>query len=83
MAQRTGAAIVWRPVQLRNEFQATGDGPEVKQALKRYTEDAVTRGVFGALCFIVGEEVFWVTTAASSWKNRWRRPNPRPAPPAP
>ncbi|SPA22876.1 DSBA oxidoreductase [Cupriavidus taiwanensis] len=35
------------------------DDPEVKQALKRDTEHAVTRGVFGAPSFIVGDELFW------------------------
>jgi 2-hydroxychromene-2-carboxylate isomerase len=33
--------------------------PEVKQALIRNTEEAVSRGVFGAPTFFVGDEMFW------------------------
>ena len=33
--------------------------PEVKQALIRNTELAVSRGVFGAPTFFVGDEMFW------------------------
>lgn len=33
--------------------------PEVKQALIRNTEDAVSRGVFGAPTFFVGNAMFW------------------------
>lgn len=35
------------------------DDPEVKADLKRVTEEAVARGVFGAPSFIVDGELFW------------------------
>lgn len=35
------------------------DDAEVKQALKRATEEAVARGIFGAPSFIVDGELFW------------------------
>lgn len=35
------------------------DDPEVKQALKRNTEQTVSRGVLGAPSFTVGDELFW------------------------
>jgi len=40
-------------------FQAMVNDPEVKEQLKKNTEQAVARGVFGAPTFIVGEELFW------------------------
>ncbi len=33
--------------------------PDVKQALIRSTEEAVSKGVFGAPTFFVGDEMFW------------------------
>jgi 2-hydroxychromene-2-carboxylate isomerase len=33
--------------------------PEIKEALKKNTDDAIARGVFGVPTMIVGEEVFW------------------------
>lgn len=33
--------------------------PEVKEALKATTEEAVQRGVFGAPTFFIGDEMFW------------------------
>ena len=33
--------------------------PEVKEALRRGTEEAAERGVFGVPTFIVGDELFW------------------------
>ena len=34
-------------------------GPEVKEALRRGTEEAAERGVFGIPTFVIGDEVFW------------------------
>ena len=33
--------------------------PEVKAALRRATEEAAARGVFGIPTFVIGDEVFW------------------------
>ena len=33
--------------------------PDTKERLKRQTAQAQARGVFGAPCFIVGDEIFW------------------------
>ena len=41
------------------EIMALASDPEVKQALIRNTEEAVSRGVFGAPTFFVGGEMFW------------------------
>ncbi|HEX3409511.1 MAG TPA: 2-hydroxychromene-2-carboxylate isomerase [Candidatus Binataceae bacterium] len=38
---------------------AAAERQEVKDDLRRNTEDAVTRGVFGAPTFFVGDEMFW------------------------
>ena len=35
------------------------ESPEAKQDLKAATSEAVERGVFGALAFFVGGEMFW------------------------
>lgn len=40
-------------------FQALVGDPEVKATLKRNTEEAVARGVFGAPSFFVSGELFW------------------------
>ncbi|WP_151637825.1 2-hydroxychromene-2-carboxylate isomerase [Noviherbaspirillum aerium] len=40
-------------------FQAMINDPAVKDALKRNTDDAVERGVFGAPTFFVGNEMYW------------------------
>ena len=40
-------------------FQALVNDPAVKEQLKQNTEEAVTRGVFGAPTFFVGEDMFW------------------------
>jgi 2-hydroxychromene-2-carboxylate isomerase len=40
-------------------FQALVGDPAVKEQLKKNTEEAVARGVFGAPTFFVGEEMFW------------------------
>ena len=41
------------------ETLAMLDDPEVKAELKRVTEEAVARGIFGAPSFIVDGELFW------------------------
>ena len=33
--------------------------PQVKEALRRGTEEAAERGVFGIPTFVIGDEVFW------------------------
>ena len=38
---------------------AAANMPETKEALKLQTEEAASRGVFGAPSFIVGDELFW------------------------
>ena len=40
-------------------FQALVKDPAVKEQLKKNTEEAVARGVFGAPTFFVGTEMFW------------------------
>jgi len=40
-------------------FRAGMDSPEVKDELKRVTQEAVERGVFGVPSFLVGGELFW------------------------
>jgi 2-hydroxychromene-2-carboxylate isomerase len=40
-------------------FQALVNDPVVKEQLKKNTEEAVARGVFGAPTFFVGEDMFW------------------------
>ena len=41
------------------EFMALIQQPEVKDELKRATQQAVARGVFGAPTFFVGDAMFW------------------------
>lgn len=38
---------------------AGANTPEVKDALRRQTEEAASRGLFGAPSFTVGDELFW------------------------
>ena len=38
---------------------AAADTPENKDALKRQTEEAAARGLFGAPSFTIGDELFW------------------------
>jgi 2-hydroxychromene-2-carboxylate isomerase len=38
---------------------AAADIPENKDALKRQTEEAASRGLFGAPSFTIGDELFW------------------------
>lgn len=40
-------------------FQSLVNDAAVKEQLKKVTEEAVARGVFGAPTFFVGEEMFW------------------------
>ena len=40
-------------------FEALVADPQVKDKLKRDTEEAVSRGVFGAPSFFVGDQLFW------------------------
>jgi 2-hydroxychromene-2-carboxylate isomerase len=40
-------------------FLSLVNDPAVKQQLKKNTEEAVARGVFGAPTFFVGEQMFW------------------------
>jgi 2-hydroxychromene-2-carboxylate isomerase len=40
-------------------FQSLVSDPAVKEQLKKNTEEAVARGVFGAPTFFVGEDMFW------------------------
>lgn len=56
---------------------AAANTSETKDALKRQTEEAASRGLFGAPSFIVGDELFWGNDrleAALAWAKR-----PRPA----
>jgi hypothetical protein len=38
---------------------ADAQRPEVKAQLRRYTDDAIARGVFGVPSMEVGDELFW------------------------
>ena len=39
--------------------------PEVKEALRRNTDEAITRGIFGVPTLAVGEELFWGADATA------------------
>jgi 2-hydroxychromene-2-carboxylate isomerase len=41
------------------EVLAACENPEIKDALRKNTEEAFARGAFGAPTFFVGEELFW------------------------
>ena len=41
------------------ENTPTANAPENKERLKRQTEEATARGLFGAPSFTVGDELFW------------------------
>jgi 2-hydroxychromene-2-carboxylate isomerase len=52
---------------------AAADTPESKDALKRQTEEAAARGLFGAPSFTIGDELFWGNDrleAAIAWAKR-------------
>ena len=38
---------------------AQANTPEIKDALKAQTDEAIKRGIFGAPSFTVGDELFW------------------------
>jgi 2-hydroxychromene-2-carboxylate isomerase len=47
--------------------------PETKEQLRRQTEEAVARGIFGAPTFVVGDELFWGNDRledAIAWRRR-------------
>lgn len=41
------------------EVLARADSPEIKEELRRRTDEAVERGIFGVPTFFVGDELFW------------------------
>ncbi|HBH41271.1 MAG TPA: 2-hydroxychromene-2-carboxylate isomerase, partial [Rhizobiales bacterium] len=52
---------------------AAANAPENKEVLKRQTEEAGSRGLFGAPSFTVGDELFWCNDrleAALAWAKR-------------
>ena len=52
---------------------AAANTPENKDALKRQTEEAASRGLFGAPSFTIGDELFWGNDrleAALAWAQR-------------
>jgi 2-hydroxychromene-2-carboxylate isomerase len=52
---------------------AAANAPDNKETLKRQTEEAASRGLFGAPSFTVGDELFWGNDrleAALAWANR-------------
>jgi 2-hydroxychromene-2-carboxylate isomerase len=52
---------------------AASNTPDNKEALKRQTEEAAARGLFGAPSFTVGDELFWGNDrleAALAWADR-------------
>ena len=52
---------------------AAANTPENKDALKRQTEEAAARGLFGAPSFTIGDELFWGNDrleAALAWAQR-------------
>jgi 2-hydroxychromene-2-carboxylate isomerase len=52
-------AQVARRIGARPEEVLGAAAPEIKDALKAATSEAVERGVFGAPTFFVGDEMFW------------------------
>ncbi len=52
---------------------AAANAPDTKDALKRQTEQAAARGLFGAPSFTIGDELFWGNDrleAALAWAKR-------------
>ena len=47
------------------EVEARIGAPEVKEALRRNTDEAVARGVFGVPTLAIGEELFWGVDATA------------------
>jgi 2-hydroxychromene-2-carboxylate isomerase len=52
------AILAWLGVDAAAAVEAA-NAPENKAALKQQTEEAMTRGLFGAPSFVVGDELFW------------------------
>lgn len=52
-------AILYKSGADPDEAFARAATPQIKQALKAQTEEAITRHIFGAPTFIVGDELFW------------------------
>jgi 2-hydroxychromene-2-carboxylate isomerase len=49
------------------------DSPEVKAALRRNTDDAIAKGVFGVPTLAIGDELFWGADATAMARRRGRR----------
>jgi 2-hydroxychromene-2-carboxylate isomerase len=52
---------------------AAANSPDNKETLKRQTEEAASRGLFGAPSFTIGDELFWGNDrleAALAWASR-------------
>ena len=47
------------------EAQTRIESPEVKAALRRNTDDAIARGVFGVPTLVIGDELFWGVDATA------------------
>jgi 2-hydroxychromene-2-carboxylate isomerase len=47
------------------DAQASIDSPEVKAALRRNTDEALARGVFGVPTLAIGDELFWGADATA------------------
>ena len=69
LAERTGAEILYRPMLLGGVIEKAGldagrileraaEQP-IKHKLRANTEEAVSRGAFGAPTFFVSDEIFW------------------------
>ena len=70
---RRCAPFSLRSASIRDAAFAAANAPETKEALKLQTEQAASRGLFGAPSFIVGDELFWGNDrleAALAWAKR-------------
>ena len=47
------------------DAQARIDSPDVKAALRRNTDEAIARGVFGVPTLMIGDELFWGSDATA------------------
>ena len=47
------------------DAQARIDSAEVKDALRRNTDEAISRGVFGVPTLAIGDELFWGADATA------------------
>jgi len=59
-----------------SDMQAALNDPEVKQKLRRNTEWAAARGVFGVPTFVIGQESFWGQDAFEMALDYLRDPAP-------